>query len=1051
MRQKLFLSVIALLACVSLFAQHVTETEALQKAQAFMCERSEATGVHRAQRKMPRFSKVVENDALYIFNVEDNGGFVIVSGDERLPAVLGYSLTGCYDSENVPANMQLWLEGYAAQVRYVQTHDNTRLLERRSITGPAISPLLDCEWDQGTPFNDNCPIAFGMRTLTGCVATAMAQIMYYYQWPQQTRFPIHGYPITDKNITVEDIPVNTIEWGKMLPRYAEDYSSEQADAVARLMQMCGTAVRTNYGPDESGAYVAKVVKVLPQYFGYDMHVSLVNASNFEPEAWTQLMYDELAASRPIFYSGTNNKSGHSFVVDGYDASNYFHINWGWGLGFNGYFLLTALPDFNNDQSAIIGIQPSTTNIRDAYGVLENGTMTLYYDTKKNERSGQIFEDLVTSLSGTFDCANSFEDEILSCPSSPEMTACVIDSSFADYKLESAACFFYNCDHLKTITGLNRLNLSQVIDMSGMFCNCSELESIDFNGLNTSRVRSTSWMFQNCTSLKDINLSAFNTENVVDMQGMFYNCSSLEQLDLSNFNTEETELMLYMFTDCSNLKSINLSSFNTKKLLSMFAMFRNCSSLTELDVSGFNTENVIDMAYVFRYCSSLKNLDLSHFKTQEVTQMAGMFEGCSALESLDLSSFNTENVSLMFDMFMECSSLKTLDVSNFNTSNVVNMERMFDCCSSLEKLDLSSFNTEKVTSMFYLFRYCTSLKRLDISNFNTSNVTNMWSMFEACSSLESLDLSNFNTENVTTMYGMFSYCHLKELDLSSFNTSKVTNMDRLLFMSMALETLYVGEGWNTDNVEEGEPFYGCEKLVGEKGTKWSEHHIGVDYAHVDGGPENPGYLSDKSHLIDDSVSINKYKLIYIVDGIVYKSYEMECGALITAENAPTREGYTFSGWSEIPETMPAHDVKVNGTFIINKYLVTYMYGEQVLRTDSIAYGEVIPLPEIIEIGTDNPLKWMDVPETMPAHDIIIHADMTDYISELNDIPALFMVNNGTLYILDAPEGANITVYDTSGRKLGYTTSTKGKVKMTIPLTDSNVIVRVGNMAIKVKIK
>ena len=804
------------LAESSLFAQHVTEEQAYQKAQAFLQDKIDtATGSRRALHRMQRVSKAVESDAFYIFNAEDNGGFVIVSGDERLPAVLGYSLTGCYDPENVPVNMQSWLEGYAAQVKFVQTHDNSRSIGRRSLTGSAISPLLDCEWDQWEPYNSQCPDIWGTQAPTGCVATAMAQIMYYYQWPQQTRKQVPGYPIYDDGwyigITVSEIPVTNINWDNMIPRYVGNYSTEQSGAIAQLMQLCGTSIRTKFDTGESMATMTKVIKAFPRYFGYSTDISLVYAADYESDDWSQLMYDELAASRPIMYSGLGESGGHSFVVDGYDDNDYFHINWGWGGSDNGYFLLSALLDFNTDQCAVIGIQPSATSIPDAYGVLEDGTMTLYYDTKMNERSGQIFDDLV---SYDFFAYQPMETEVLRCPPEESMIECVIDPSFANCDLETLDYFFYDCSNLKTITGLKYLNTSHVKDMVEMFYRCSSLETIDFEDFQTGNVKDMAWMFRECTSLKELDLSGFNTENVIAMNGMFYHCSSLEMLDLKGFNTENVESMNFMFEGCSALEELDLSSFNTQNNYGMYSMFEGCSSLTNLDVSSFNTEKVQDMAYTFRYCSSLKSLNLDNFNTENVTQMVAMFEGCTALESLDLSSFNTEKVGSMWDMFLLCYSLKTLDVSSFNTSNVSgSMGQMFSNCLALESLDLSGFHTENVTDMSCMFACCSSLNSLDVSSFDTSNVTDMRGMFSGCHSLTSLDVSNFKTDNLVNIVGMFQGCStLDNLDLSSFNTSHISNMETIFADCTSLNKIIFGNEWNTDNVTSmGMMFISCESL------------------------------------------------------------------------------------------------------------------------------------------------------------------------------------------------------------------------------------------------
>lgn len=145
----------------------------------------------------------------------------------------------------------------------------------------------------------------------------------------------------------------------------------------------------------------------------------------------------------------------------------------------------------------------------------------------------------------------------------------------------------------------------------------------------------------------------------------------------------------------------------------------------------------------------------------------------------------------------------------------------------------------------------------------------------------------------------------------------------------------------------------------------------------------------------------YGLTYMVDGVEYKDSTLAYGATITPEDEPTKEGYTFSGWSEIPTTMPANDVVVTGTFTVNTYQVTFMYGDEVLKTDSVEYGAVIPLPESLESDRYTLVEWLDVPETMPAHDLVIYADYTDGIGS---------IENGRLKI------ENATVYDLSGRRI-----------------------------------
>ena len=392
------------------------------------------------------------------------------------------------------------------------------------------------------------------------------------------------------------------------------------------------------------------------------------------------------------------------------------------------------------------------------------------------------------------------------------------------------------------------------------CASKLTEITDLQYLNTSNVTTMYCMFYECSSLTSLDVSHFDTGNVTDMVLMFDGCSSLTSLDLSHFETGNVTDMHTMFSSCSALTNLDLSHFDTSNVTNMHHMFEGCSSLTSLDLSHFETGNVKNMGSMFSRCSSLTSLDLSHFDTGNVTNMDFMFWDCSSLTSLDVSKFNTSNVKSMYWMFMGCKSLTSLDVSHFDTSNVTDMGSMFSGCSCLTSLDVSHFETGNVKDMESMFSYCTSLTSLDVSHFNTSNVTNMTRMFEGCSSLTSLDLSHFDTRNVASfglgkekagysVGGMFQGCEsLTSLDLSSFNTAKAESMGFMFQGCSNLKTIYVGEGWTTENVIDSDKmFENCIALVGCAGTVYDSNHTDVTYARVDGGNENPGYLSVKNYV------------------------------------------------------------------------------------------------------------------------------------------------------------------------------------------------------------
>ena len=293
--------------------------------------------------------------------------------------------------------------------------------------------------------------------------------------------------------------------------------------------------------------------------------------------------------------------------------------------------------------------------------------------------------------------------------------------------------------------------------------------------------------------------------------------------------------------------------NYTGLTSTAGWFAGCKNMKAIaGLTNLKTDNVTDMNRMFFCCSSLTSLDLRGFNTSRVRNMEGMFYECSSLTSLDLSSFNTENVTTMSMMFQECYNLQELNISSFNTQNVTSFFQTFLSCIGLTTLDLSHFNTVRATNMRWMFGRCSGLKTLDVSGFNTSNVTSMDEMFNGCTSLTSLDLKNFDTHNVNTMKVMFGRCSsLSKLDLSNFDTSNVEYIQYMFYGCVNLTAIYVGEGWTTDKVKEGDGMFdSCTKLVGGQGTTFDASHSDYTYAHIDGGTDNPGYLRDKNQQEQD---------------------------------------------------------------------------------------------------------------------------------------------------------------------------------------------------------
>ena len=278
------------------------------------------------------------------------------------------------------------------------------------------------------------------------------------------------------------------------------------------------------------------------------------------------------------------------------------------------------------------------------------------------------------------------------------------------------------------------------------------------------------------------------------------------------------------------------------------------------VSGFaylNTSETTEMGSMFSNCMNLEYLDMSNLNTAKVTTTEMMFWSCLSLKAIDgIDTWNTESVTTMNHMFSGCWSLEKLNLYRFDTRNVTDMGGMFYNCTSLSWLSIR-FNTEKVTYMFNMFSGCHNLEKLNVSSFNTANVTEAYDMFQGCCKLAELDVTNFDTRNMKYIFGMFSHClSLKTLDLSSFDTRNAESIGGMFEDCTELQTIYVGKLWTTAAMATGQNvFFGCWKLVGGAGTTFDYNHTDYTYAHVDGGPSNPGYLTFKASWLKGDVNLD----------------------------------------------------------------------------------------------------------------------------------------------------------------------------------------------------
>lgn len=326
--------------------------------------------------------------AYYVFNKADQG-YIITGADDLQAPLLAYCDNGTFNYQEIPDAMKEWLEGYALELEYARSLpqiDNSRLVVTPRPVRQPINALVKTRWNQGNPYNMLCPTYGTTKTVTGCVATAMAQVMGRWKYPEKG---IGSHSYTHNGYTHScNFANTTFDWANMDLYYNGNTTARQDSAIAVLMSACGISVDMQYGAS-SGAYTRDVVPALINYFGYAPSSTYHSRTWYGLYEWEDLVYSSLSHKCPCLYNGRGSLGGHAFVVDGYEGDGYFHLNWGWSGSSDGYFLLTALNPttlgiggggggFNSQQGAGIDVRPDFTGSKAPYmlGYSNEFTITL---------------------------------------------------------------------------------------------------------------------------------------------------------------------------------------------------------------------------------------------------------------------------------------------------------------------------------------------------------------------------------------------------------------------------------------------------------------------------------------------------------------------------------------------------------------------------------------------------------------------------------------------------------------------------------------------------
>ena len=706
----------------------------------------------------------------YIFNFNDSTGYAIVGGDDRMPAIVGYSDKGTLNPDNLPVNLKSFLAAYKATIESVEKGDTAAVknvkaaMKREAGSYTPIAPLLGgIEWSQNAPFNNLCPKYDGKHNaVTGCVATAMAQIMRYWKYPSSLLEGIPAYVSHSYNIPIDSIP-NGIgyDWDNMPEKDNGDFTKNQAFAVATLMQHIGASVKMDYGPGSYASY-EDVIPALTHYFGYDKDIiKKLDRTNFEWEDWNKILQDELGKKRPMYYSGYTFFEGHAFVCDGMDSDGYYHINWGWGAD-NGYFDITILSPgdnfirYNRGNIAILGIVPNNAQDKQpscAFDRLYVSNSGVSFDETYRENSTDPFYGSYISSSvypkktfntptiwlaiGEKDENGNFvkiseKSAKINTQNMPSVVSVNIPICHAFTKGTHQLFLIQSTDNEKTWQACygNGRQVEVYVTEHEIFDNNSRYKKMEAEGLNFQVDR----MEHYASVIKGNNLENVVIPEFVNYDGVDY------PVQLISTNC---------FVYCDKIERIFIpkSVESLGRIIDDYSYegcFYGCTNLKEiLFEKGIKLKTI--GGYCFQRCKSLKSIELPD--GVEILSISA-FHGCSSLTSVSLPSTLKKIGSFCFQ---GCKSLKSIELPD---GVEILSSYAFSYCPSLTSVSLPSTLKKMGSHCFY---GCSSLTNIVIPE-GVSEIPQQ--CFEECTSLVNVELPKTASKiGVQCFYGCSSLTNI----------------------------------------------------------------------------------------------------------------------------------------------------------------------------------------------------------------------------------------------------------------------------------------------------
>lgn len=896
----------------------------------------------------------------------DNGGFAVVTSDDRFESVIGISSS--HYSNSLPCGFEWWVKTVNANM---EASAETLPHKRSNRVANAISPLITTIWGQERPFNDNCTFTNGTKTyqcVTGCVATALAQVMNYYRYPSSGTGS-NSYDITYNNdftITFsEDFSRSVYDWDHMLNSYESYSNSKTTDiytqAVAKLMKDCGVAINMRYSDSSHGSSssIIRTEEALKKYFKYDSSTKYYSRSDYTKDEWLDIIYQEIAKGRPIIYAGMSsdkdNASGHAFVLTGYDSSGKVYINWGWDGLYEGYYDIDLLNPgtnrYNYDQRMVVAVPANNVNLHNL-NITANGNGSVNYariDGVEVRQGTQLFKIRE-------------------------------DNSVTLYFLPDVGF------QLKSVKINNTDITSTIKDNQYIISNVSKDFSVDVEYEEIPGYTSGIYnMFITCVgeSLSSTVTSTSSTTNI----GFTISNSGKETITITKLVVKDSENNTILFTT-SDTKVLGELKGGFSKSLSL-RLGQNISSMPVFELEySYKGE---DYAYITNQYKVLSIKVNSYGKIS--------FSGNLIQDNTTRFSIKTGDDVVLDFVPNEGCAIQKLTINNSDETSKISSENRYIINNITQDINAN-----------VVFKVAADTEHMiDGHEYVDLGISSgkYWSTVNLGAELPE-DAGNYYSDGrdsrVTSTWGENWRTPTKDefqelIDECEWTWTEKNGKKGYSIKGPNGNTLFLPAAGYHDIL--GSSNYGKSVNYWTSSTdSYSSNYWALS------GVETEVKLSSSFNINDYTIRPiatyipPTYKLDYIVDGTEFKSYDYKEGTVITPEAEPNKEGHTFSGWSEIPETMPPHDVTITGSFTINSYTLTYMLDGNVYKESQYEYGANI-LPEPIPEGNYVTFEWIDLPSTMPAHDVVVNANYITGIKELMTEGD----QNALIYTLDGKQQRN----------------------------------------------